>query len=390
MAHALLPDFSRLTLSTGARDSVREEIVTELLAAPNAYIERAIAQVQSRNLETLRGAPDAAQQYKSAMDALRNRDFALQMTAAWQASAKRYAAFLQKALEALEDLSSDLQADMLDEETDAIDAQAYLDRRAVLETILTVDANTTWEVYGAKVPLGRDGYDAHKVRLGRAMEDMQSAIDILNTRPDTTQEDRELWRNDLFEVMRLAAQTRTTGEVDVVRALADRRREREGGGGGGAGGSSDAYRAHYDMAIPELTPYMQLIFDLIMKEIYDIKEMILRNSMGPGQYVEETVDFGEFGLGRATIKVYTTPPRQKYYIFWYRTSSTARMPIQRSIRNNVKANQESYAVQSQPDLKRWLDWLDQNELDARARRQATRTWTRNPPITPRVVGAANA
>lgn len=393
MAHALLPDFSRLTLRTGARDSVRDEIMAEryetevarLLATPNALVERAIALVQSRNLEALRGAADAAQQYKDAMDALRNRDFSLVMTAAWQASAKRYAAFLQEALEALEDLSNDLQAEMFDEDAEIIDGQPYLDRRAVLEAILTRDETKAWETYGAKVPLGREGYDAHKAQLRRAMEDMQSAIDILNTRPDTTQEERELWRTDLLEVMKEAARNRITGNTDVVSALVDRQRARERGDGGG--GSSGAYRSHYDMPIPELTPHMQLIFNLMMEEVYDIKEMILRNRMGPGQYVEETIDFGAFGLGRATIKVMTTPPQQTYYIHWYRANSQERFPIQRLLGTKSK---NASSVKSQADLKRWLDWLDQNELSDRDRRNAARTWTRNPPITPRVVGAPGA
>lgn len=374
MAHALLPDFSRLTLSTGARDSVRDEIIADL-------IERAIAQVRSPNLETLRGAADAARQYKSAMDALRNRDSTLPMTAAWQASAKRYAAFLQEALEALEDLSTDLQGEMFDEQIERINVQSYLDKRAVLEAILTGDEETPWKFYGAKVPLGREGYDAHKARLRMAMEDMQSAIDMLHTRPDTaTQEERELWRNDLLEVMRLAQLTRTTGEVDAARAPEDPR-------GGGGGGGSDAYRAHYDMAIPDLTPHMQLIFDLIMGEIEDIKEMIILNDMDPGQYVEETIDFDAFGLGRATIKVYTRRP-QYFLIRWFRhVNDTEAMDIQGFIGSESRLLRKT--ARSRRDLKRWLHYLDQNVLDERARRRAAR-WTRNAPITPRVVGVANA
>jgi len=387
MTHALLPDFSRLTLSTGARDSVRDEIMADrtaqLLQAPNGLIERAIVQLgDTDNLDSLRSAAAAAQRYKALLDALRNRDFSLLMTAAWQASARRYAAFLQAALEALVDLDDALQADMYDTRIATIDGQQYLDRRAVLEAILTADENTPWETYGARVPLGRDGYNAHKEKLRVAMATIRRTFALLATRPDTTQEqERELWRTDLLEVMRQAQLTRTTGEVDVVQALVDRQRAREGGGGGG--GSSAAYRSHYDMPIPELTPHMQLIFDLIMKEVYDIKEMIFRNGMGPGQYVEETVDFGAFGLGRAHIKVMTTPPHQTYYINWYRANSQERVPIQRILGTESK---NASRVKSQADLKRWLNWLDQNELDDRARRVAARTWTRNPPITPRVVG----
>ena len=394
MAHALLPDFSRLTLNTGARDSVREEIMAEryeaeaaqLLQGPNGLIERAIVQLgNTDNLDSLRRAAAAAQQYKALLDALRNQDSAIRMTSAWQASARRYAAFLEAALEAHVKLDTDLQAEMSDTQIATIDGQAYQDRRAVLETILTADDGTPWIYYGAMAPLGRQGYNAHMAKLRDAMATIRRTLAFLATRPDTTeQRERELWLTDLVEVMRQAQLTRTTAEVeDVVRALEDRRRARRGGDGARA----DAYRAHYEMPVPELTPHMQQVFNLIMKEVDDIKEMIIGRGMGPGQYVEETIDFGEFGLGRATIKVYTTPPQRKYFIHWYRTNSTERMPIQRSIRNNVQTNQAPYAAQSRPDLKRWLDWLDQNVLSERDRRRA-RTWTRNPPITitPRVVG----
>ena len=379
MAHALLPDFSRLTLRTGARDSVRDEIMADL-------IERAIALVQSRNLGDLRGAAEAAQQYKDAMDALRNRDFSLLMTAAWQASAKRYAAFLQRALEALEDLSTYLQSDILDEDIEAVEVQPYLDKRAVLEAILTGDENKAWETYGARVPLGREGYDAHKARLRRAMEDMQSAIDVLNRRPQpntATEEERRLWRTDLLEVMRQAALTRTTGEVDAARAPADRQQT----GGGASSARADRYRAHYNMPIPELTPHMQLIFNLIMGEVNEIKEMILRNGMGPGQDVRETVDFGAFGLGRATIQV--TAARSAYFIRWFLSNDAQPRHIQRLIGSETE-NAKRFAS-SVPGLKRWLYWLDQNVLSDRDRRNAARTWIRNPPVrSQRVVGAANA
>lgn len=394
MAHALLPNFSRLSLRTGARDSVREEIMAErfaaeaarLLAEPNRTIERAIAMVRSRDLETLRGAADAAQQYKSAMmGALRIQTRALLSTAVWEASVRRYAAFLQQALEELEYLSTELQAAMYDGSdeamNEAIDVQPYQAKREVLEAILTADDDTPWKLYGAKVPLGREGHEAYKAQLKTVIGDIDRTINILTTRPDTAQ-DRQLWRSDLLEVMRQAASTRIIGEVDVARALVDRRREREGGAR--PGGRSDAYRAHYDMPIPELAPHMQLIFDLIMKEVDDMKDMILRNGMGPGQDVRETVDFGAFGLGRATIQV--TAARSAYFIRWFLGNNAQASPIQRLIGSETKY--VSNAASSRPDLKRWLNYLDKEVLSDRARRSAARTWTRNPPsITPRVVGS---
>ena len=385
MTHALLPDFSRLTLSTGARDSVRDEIMAEryeaevayLLRGPNSLIERAIVQLgDTDNLDSLRSAAAAAQRYKDVLDAMRSQDRAILRTSAWQASIRRHAAFLEAALEALVDLDTELQAEMFNS-TDTIDGQAYQDRRAVLEAILTADDGTPWKYDGA--------YNAHADKLRNAMATIRRTLEILATRPDATQEEeeRELWRQDLLEVMRQAKLTRTTGEVDVVLALADRRRER----GGGGGGRGDAYQAHYDMAIPELTPHMQLIFDLLMREVNDIKEMILRNGMGPGQYVEETVDFGEFELGRATIKVYTSRQRT-FHIRWFRyVDDTEPMDIQGFIGGESRTLRTT--ARSVPDLKRWLDWLDQNVLDDSAR-HAARTWTRDAPVrSQRVVGSGS-
>jgi hypothetical protein len=383
MAHVSLPDFSRLALRTDARDTVAEEIMAEtndagaarLLSLANQLLENANRKIATKNIDSMRQAAEHANRYKEYLDSVRSLNPGFKFTDVWMASVKQYATFLKRALEELNSLDTDIHVDMRDP-NEIIDKQAYLEKREVLEYILTNDDGTPWETYGAKVPLGAEGYRGYRARLLGVMETVQRTMDILNTLPDTPYQ-QTLWRTDLLNVMRQAASTRTVSEMDVARELENLRQAREGG----SRNRMEADLAHRALEIPDLTPHMKLIHGLIMDEVDDIKRMIDRQGMRAGKFVEETVDFGDFGIGRAKIQVRVNRAesdvvtRKPYYIRWYRPGDVRPIDIQSSI--GATGAQNRYVARSDDDLKRFLHWLDQNALSDRARRRA-RTWVLRP------------
>lgn len=382
MAHGALPDFSRLTMRTDARDTVVEEVMTErndanakiALALADQLLAHASQKIVNQDIESVRQAAAFAQQYKDSLDGIRRRNSAFRFTNAWVQSTKRHAAFLERALEALDTLDTDIQADMQDPSA-IIYRDELVEMCDVIEHVLTKDYGQPHEVYYARFPLGAR-YESYRNKLKDVTEAVKRTVAILNTLPDAPNE-QILWREDMVRVMRRAASTRTIGEVNVARELENLRRTREGG----SRSRMAADREHRALDVPVLAVYMQLVHNLIMDEVNDIRDMIDEQGLRVGQFVEETVEFGDFGIGKATIQVriYRNGSggamRKLYNIRWFRPGDEQAIDIQASIGSKNSFNK--YLARSEDDLARFLNWLDQNLLSARGRRMA-RTWTLRP------------
>lgn len=309
--------------------------------------------------------------YKTAMDNIQGTYPILMDTQVWRDSIERYVNFLSDAALLLEGVTNTILTDLIERNDVEYLGNAQKEQKKLIN-LIKQHKNSTWK---QRV----DSFIEYTKLRDKTLHEANAAVAAMNEVPIDTME-HALWRQDLFDVIRNARETEITGITSIINLTRRLRREKQRN-------KMTRTQIINALRVPTLSKHMQVVYDVVTRELDRLQEVIRNENMRVGSYVREQIDFGDFGLGICKVQYTISKSQQEKQqrtslnMQWFRKYSNTAIPVKAELakmRTYLHISKQT-AIRSMPELTRFLFWLD-TTLTVNQKEKA-KSWSEMKPST---------
>ena len=210
-----------------------------------------------------------------------------------------------------------------------------------------------------------------------AKREAMGSLELMDSAP-VDRVERELWLQDLEQVILEAQKGQREGITSLSREVeAFRSTQRRLG--------MTRQQISDALELPKLSAHMRLIYDAVVSEMDRLEAVIDEKTMGRNTYIQEFIDFSEFGIGSATIRFTVSQseldprPRKNLNLKWFTQNHSVPLRVKQMLEEatpTLPVSADNH-LRSKRELTRFLFWLDSTLTDAQ--RAAAKTWDKPKP-----------